>query len=40
MGEAAGMAAAYIVKLPTADVHKVDVKNLRSRLREEGTYLP
>jgi hypothetical protein len=40
MGEAAGMAAAHAAGLPTADVHKIDVQNLRKRLREEGAYLP
>ena len=40
MGEAAGMAAAHAMKLPQADVHKVDTELVRKRLREEGAYLP
>ena len=40
MGEAAGMAAAHASRMDTADVHKVDVQNLRKRLQEEGAYLP
>jgi len=40
MGEAAGMAAAHAVKLPSVDVHAVDIARLRRRLREEGAYLP
>ncbi len=46
-GEAAGLAAALAIQqagggsaasAPVADVHGVDVKNLRRRLREEGQY--
>ncbi|WP_234340219.1 FAD-dependent oxidoreductase [Gorillibacterium timonense] len=40
MGEAAGLAAALAAKLPDHDVHAVDVQQLRSRLQEEGAYLP
>jgi hypothetical protein len=40
MGEAAGIAAAHATKLPACDVHRVDVLRLRSRLQEEGGYLP
>jgi hypothetical protein len=40
MGEAAGLAAALAVRSPDADVHAVDTKELRRRLREEGAYLP
>jgi len=39
MGEAAGIAAAHAAKLPTNDVHAVDVQNLRKRLKEEGAYI-
>jgi len=40
MGEAAGMAATHALQENDADVHAVDVKRLRERLREEGGYLP
>ena len=40
MGEAAGMAASHAVETNGNDVHKVDVRNLRKRLKEEGAYLP
>jgi len=40
MGEAAGMAAAYAAGAPAPDVHAVDVKRLRNKLREHGAYLP
>ncbi len=40
MGEAAGIAAAHALELPGHDVHAVDTKKLRRRLREEGAYLP
>ena len=36
MGEAAGIAAA----MADNDVHAVDVDKLRSRIKEEGGYLP
>jgi hypothetical protein len=40
MGEAAGMAAAHATSLPGCNVHAVDTKRLRARLKEEGGYLP
>lgn len=40
MGEAAGIAAAHAVKYHHNDVHAVDTRRLRKRLREEGAYLP
>ena len=40
MGEAAGMAAAHAVKYTENDIHAVNVKRLRQRLKEEGAYLP
>jgi hypothetical protein len=40
MGEAAGMAAAHSVQYSGGDTRAVDVKQLRTRLREEGAYLP
>lgn len=40
MGEAAGMAAAHASSSERPDVHAVDTKQLRTRLREEGAYLP
>ena len=40
MGEAAGMAAAHAARDSEGDVHAVDIARLRSRLREEGAYLP
>ncbi len=40
MGEAAGLAAGLMVKQAVSDVHQVDVAFLRSRLKEEGAYLP
>jgi len=39
MGEAAGLAAALASK-GSGDVHAVDTQRLRSRLKEEGAYLP
>ena len=39
MGEAAGMAACLAAKSKSRDVHKVDVKLLRKRLKEEGAYI-
>lgn len=39
-GEAAGMAAALASKAADVDVHSVDTRILRNRLREEGAYLP
>ena len=39
-GEAAGMAAVHAIRLPETDVHKIDTKYLRERLKEEGAYLP
>ncbi|HBC86531.1 MAG TPA: FAD-dependent oxidoreductase [Lentisphaeria bacterium] len=39
MGEAAGMAASFASKSKSHDVHKVDVKLLRKRLKEEGGYI-
>ena len=38
-GEAAGMAAALAIQDARNDVHKVDVKTLRNKLRSEGQYL-
>ncbi|AIQ28904.1 tat (twin-arginine translocation) pathway signal sequence [Paenibacillus sp. FSL P4-0081] len=40
MGEAAGLAAALAAAQTGGDVHAVDVPRLRTRLREEGGYLP
>ncbi|ASA20715.1 FAD-dependent oxidoreductase [Paenibacillus donghaensis] len=40
MGEAAGLAAAMAAGVAEPDVHAVDVEQLRTRLREEGAYLP
>jgi hypothetical protein len=40
MGEAAGMAAAHAVAAHQSNVHAVDTVRLRSRLLEEGGYLP
>jgi hypothetical protein len=40
MGEAAGLAAALAVGTPGEDVHAIDTRQLRRRLREEGAYLP
>jgi len=40
MGEAAGMAAAHALQKHGCNVHAVDVARLRSRLKEEGAYLP
>lgn len=37
-GEAAGMAAMHAIEQTRCDVHKIDVDNLRKRLREEGQY--
>lgn len=39
MGEAAGIAAAHAAKLPSNDVHAVDVKQLRKRLKDEGAFI-
>ena len=39
-GEAAGLAAAEAIKNFNSDVHAVDTDRLRTRLREEGAYLP
>ena len=39
-GEAAGIAAAHAAAMQQPDVHQVDTLRLRSRLREEGAYLP
>jgi hypothetical protein len=39
-GEAAGLAAALAARNHQADVHAVDVAQLRTRLKEEGAYLP
>jgi len=36
----AGAAAAMAAAMPNPDTHKVDVSNLRSRLRSHGAYLP
>ena len=38
-GEAAGMAAALAIQDARNDVHKVNVKTLRNKLRSEGQYL-
>lgn len=40
MGEAAGVAAAFAAKAKKPDVHAVNVKRLRDRLRDCGAYLP
>ncbi|WNS46199.1 FAD-dependent oxidoreductase [Paenibacillus sp. MMS20-IR301] len=40
MGEAAGLAAALAAAQTGGDVHTVDITQLRTRLREEGGYLP
>lgn len=40
MGEAAGIAAAMAARTATPDVHRVEVAELRRRIREEGGYLP
>lgn len=40
MGEAAGVAAAFAARSDGRDVHAVDVKKLRARLKELGAYLP
>lgn len=40
MGEAAGLAAALALQAPDENVHAVDTKELRRRLRAEGAYLP
>jgi hypothetical protein len=40
MGEAAGMAAAHALNLPENNVHAVNIRALRRRLREEGAFLP
>jgi len=39
-GEAAGLAAALAAKMNKADVHAVDTRELRRRLRSHGCYLP
>lgn len=38
MGEAAGLAGALAAKMENVDVHGVDIKLLRKRLKEEGAY--
>ena len=38
-GEAAGLAASLAITQTNKDVHKIDVQNLRKRLKEEGQYL-
>jgi hypothetical protein len=38
IGEAAGMAAALAIEQSKNDVHKIDVRHLRRRLKEEGQY--
>jgi len=40
MGEAAGMAAAHAAESRNPDVHAVDLSRLRTRLKQEGAYLP
>lgn len=40
MGEASGIAAAHAARMQYVDVHRVDTKRLRNRLKEEGAYLP
>lgn len=40
MGEAAGLAAALAAAQTGGDVHAIDTARLRTRLREEGGYLP
>lgn len=40
MGEAAGTAAAMALAHPSPDVHTLDTRALRTRLRERGAYLP
>jgi glycine/D-amino acid oxidase-like deaminating enzyme len=40
MGEAAGIAAAFALRTPDFDVHRVDTDELRDRLRGYGAYLP
>jgi hypothetical protein len=40
MGEAAGIAGALAGKMDTPDVHRIDIKVLKTRLKEEGAYLP
>lgn len=37
-GEAAGMAAAHAIRQTQVDVHQIDVKRLRQRLKEEGQF--
>ena len=39
-GEAAGLAAAMAASRQAADVHTVDVADLRARLRSHGAWLP
>lgn len=40
MGEAAGTAATLAINHDEIDLHKVDTRELRHRLREKGAYLP
>ncbi len=40
MGEAAGVAAVLTIKQSDLNVHNINTETLRSRLREEGAYLP
>lgn len=40
IGEAAGVAAGMAARMEKPDVHAIDVKVLRNRLKEEGAYLP
>jgi hypothetical protein len=39
MGEASGVAAAMAVKVDN-DVRAIDINDLRTRLRQNGCYLP
>jgi len=38
-GEAAGLAASLVARQPNPDVHQIDTRFLRKRLKEEGQYL-
>ncbi|MDR2037542.1 MAG: FAD-dependent oxidoreductase [Bacteroidales bacterium] len=38
-GEATGMAAMHAIQQSKNDVHKIDIQNLRKRLKEEGQFL-
>lgn len=40
MGEAAGLAAALAARVDSANVHRVDITELRTGLRDAGAYLP